>query len=126
MAPPRIRKVFSGFAPDLQIDSQSDYRWRPSANQITGARRGCERKGCAHRGCTRRGCARKGCTRRGCARKGCARRGCTRKGCAHRGCTRKGCACRGCARRVVGTPNQSLEPIRVVRAGVVGTLNQSV
>ena len=27
---------------------------------------------------------------------------------------------------VVRKPNQSLEPIRVVRAGVVGTLNQSV
>ena len=43
------------------------------------------------------------------------------------GVVRAGVACPGVAHaEVMGTPNQSLEPIRVVRAGVVGTLNQSV
>ena len=40
---------------------------------------------------------------------------------AHAGVARK-----GCMRRGGGETHQSLEPIRVVHAGVVGTLNQSV
>ena len=49
------------------------------------------------------------------------------QGVARAGVARTGVARAGVARAgVVGTPNQSLEPIRVVRAGVVGTLNQSV
>ena len=111
--------------------SQSDYRWGHSANQITGACRGCACRGCVHRGH------------------------------AHRGCTCRGCAHRGVRAGVVGTLSQSdyrwghsanqitggdTQPIRLqvhaggahaggvragdvctggARAGVVGTLSQS-
>ena len=40
--------------------SQSDYRWGHSANQITGACRGCVCRGCACRGCSCRGCSCRG------------------------------------------------------------------
>ena len=87
--------------------SQSDYRWGHSANQITGACRGC-----AHRGCVHRGCACRGCTHRGCVHRGCAHRG----GGGHS------------ANQITGGDTQ---PIRLqvhaggARAGVVGTLSQS-
>ena len=45
--------------------SQSDYRWGHSANQITGAHRGCTCRECVHRGCACRGCVHRGCTRGG-------------------------------------------------------------
>ena len=93
----------------LQVEtlSQSDYRCAPQGLRAQGMRaQGLHVQGLCAQGL----CA-------GVAHARVVRTGVAHAGVAHAGVARA---------EVVGTPYQSLEPIRVVRTGVVGTLNQSV
>ena len=75
--------------------SQSDYRWGPSANQITGVHAGVARTGVVHKDCTCRGT----------------------------GVVPKGCVCRGCTHK--GGGDTHLIRLQGLHARVVGTLSQS-
>ena len=80
------------------ILSQSDYRWGPSANQITGARTGSAHAGVARAGMLGTlspsdytGVAHAGVVRAGAACVGVAHAGVVCTGAAHKGCARRGC-----------------------------------
>ena len=118
--------------------SQSDYRWGPPANQITGVCAGVAHaevvgtlsqsvepirvtctvvawKGCAHRGCAHSGCACNGCVCRG--------GGDTQPiSGANQVCACRGCACSCCMAKVAST---MVAHAGVAHTGVVGTLSQS-